>query len=31
MSKAREMADILATVQSLDVDNNPDMLMGMGG
>jgi hypothetical protein len=31
MSKAREMADLITTVQSLDVDNNPDIFMNMGG
>jgi hypothetical protein len=31
MSKAREMADLITTVQGLDVDNNPDIFMNMGG
>jgi hypothetical protein len=31
MSKAREMADLITTVQGLDVDNNPDILMQLGG
>lgn len=31
MSKARDMADLITTVQGLDVDNNPDIFLGMGG
>lgn len=31
MSKARDMADLLAIVQSLDLDNNPDIFLNMGG
>jgi hypothetical protein len=31
MSKARELADLITTVQALDVDNNPDIFLGMGG
>jgi|LakMenEpi03Aug12_release.lakeMendotaPanAssembly.Ray.scaffolds.fasta_scaffold208241_2 hypothetical protein len=31
MSKAREMADLISTVQELDVDNNSDIFLQMGG